>query len=277
MEIVAKLGKLVAVHAENDAASDEAVRSISQGKTTARDYLQSRGPEYENRGIADAIGLAAVTGCPLHIVHVSQPMGVDLVREARSRGVNVTCETCPHYLLLSEPDLLKIGPNAKCAPPLRSEEMVRDMWELLRNGAVDFMASDHSPSPESMKGSSNFFEVWGGIAGVQSTLAALLSHWPRLPRELIAQLIAANVAARFGIPHKGRIAAGYDADVTLVDEHGSYQLTRELLLDRHKLSPYVGRSFRGIVKRTIVRGQTVFIDGRIVSRPIGQLVKPEAA
>ena len=128
-----------------------------------------------------------------------------------------------------------------------------------------------------MKKGDDFFAIWGGVSGVQSTLAILLSRGPKLPRELIGRLIATNVAARYQLPNKGQIAPGYDADVSLVDEPACYELTREQLLDRHKLSPYVGRTFHGRVKRTIVRGTTVFSDGQIVSKPVGQLVRPGAA
>ena len=122
-----------------------------------------------------------------------------------------------------------------------------------------------------MKQSDNFFNIWGGIAGVQSTLSILLSLEPPMPLEQIARLTAGNVAKRFRLPQKGQIAAGFDADLALVDLNASYTLRREQLLDRHKFSPYVGRKMRGEVRRTIVRGQTVFCDGQIVEgafRPI---------
>jgi allantoinase len=127
-----------------------------------------------------------------------------------------------------------------------------------------------------MKTGDDAFAVWGGIAGVQSTLAILLNFQNRttvtLPR--IAALTATNVARRYKIPDRGRVECGYEADLTLVDPDTTYRLTREMLLDRHKLSPYVGRGFRGVVHRTIVRGTTVFLDGKIVSKPLGKLVKP---
>jgi allantoinase len=188
--------------------------------------------------------------------------------------VDVTCETCPHYLELTEEDLVRLGAPAKCAPPLRHASVRDELWHRVENGHVDFIASDHSPSPPSMKQDANFFKVWGGIAGVQSTLSILLSRRPALSLEIVARMTSRNVTERFHVNGKGAFEAGYDADVALVDVGACYTLTRERLLDSHKLSPYVGRTFHGLVRRTIVRGTTVFLDGKIVSKPIGRLVKP---
>jgi allantoinase len=127
-----------------------------------------------------------------------------------------------------------------------------------------------------MKTGDNPFAIWGGIAGVQSTLSILLSRGHRLSLPRIAGLLSTGVVDRFGISRKGKIATGFDADLALVDVEGHYELTREMLLDRHKLSPYVGRSFQGIVCRTLVRGQTVFQDGQVVGDFRGRLIKGSA-
>ena len=126
-----------------------------------------------------------------------------------------------------------------------------------------------------MKTAGNLFDAWGGIAGVQSTLAILLSHTPALRLPMVARLISAAPAQRFAIVGKGRILVGFDADLTLVDVDASFTLMRDHLLDRHKVSPYVGRTFTGVVRRTILRGQTVFQDGKIVGQPRGQLIRPQ--
>ena len=125
-----------------------------------------------------------------------------------------------------------------------------------------------------MKQSGDFFNVWGGIAGVQSTLSTLLSREPPLQLGRVAQMTASNVAKRFSIANKGVLAVGFDADLALVDLASSYKLAREQLLDRHRLSPYVGRSFRGIIRRTMVRGETVFYDGKTVGSFRGRFIRP---
>jgi allantoinase len=146
---------------------------------------------------------------------------------------------------------------------------------VLSTGEIDFVASDHSPSRPDMKTGNDFFKIWGGVAGVQSTLPALLTlEAPRLPLPSVAKYTAGNIAKRFCARAKGSIDIDNDADFTVVDASAEYELTRDMLLDRHKLSPYVGRTFRGRVRRTIVRGTTVFLHGKIVSPPVGRLVKP---
>jgi allantoinase len=218
---------------------------------------------------------AIEAGCSLHVVHVSHPSGVDALELARQRnGSHLTCETCPHYLLLSDNDLLQIGAPAKCAPPLRSIEAVEQLRVVLRRGGFEFVASDHSPAPMSMKSGANAFDVWGGIAGVQSTLAILLSLDPSLEPKTVGLMTATNAARRFSIPNKGRITPGFDADLSLVDLDRTFVLRRDDLLDRHKLSPYVGRMFRGMVRRTILRGRTIFADGKMVGAPQGRFVPP---
>jgi allantoinase len=273
-----QLGLPVAVHAENDTlAAAFTQMKRSSGKRTMRDYIDSRPWFVEVEAIGRAITFARASGCDLHIVHVSTPQGVEAVAEAKRAGVSVTCETCAHYLLLSEEDACHIGAPAKCAPPLRHYTEQSRLQRLLHEGAIDFVASDHSPAPASMKAGDDVFGIWGGIAGVQSTLAGLLSFRPRLPLplDLVGRLAASNAAHRFAIARKGRIAPGFDADLALIDAEATYALTRDMLLDRHKLSPYVGRTFHGLVKRTIARGRTIFADGKMVGDDHrGRLIKP---
>ena len=165
MAEAARLGLPVAVHAESPALLEP---PAGRGW---RDYLASRPVAAELDAIARAIAIAEETGCSLHVVHVSTGQGVRLVTAARARGVDVTCETCPHYLVLDEDDLVRIGAVAKCAPPLRSRADRDDLRAELAAGSIDFLASDHSPAPASMKEGDDAFAIWGGISGCQSLLA----------------------------------------------------------------------------------------------------------
>jgi allantoinase len=277
MRMAASLGLPVLVHAENDAITSALAReAVAAGRTGVRDYLASRPVVAELEAIGRAICFAAETGCRLHIVHVSSGAGVVLVAESKARGVDVSCETCPHYLLLTEDDAERLGAVAKCAPPLRDVSEQAALWEELRVGRIEFVASDHSPAPTSMKQSQNFFDVWGGIAGCQTTLGLLLEdgHARRgVPLEVIARLTSDAAARRFGLEGRGRLEVGHVADIAIVDLTVAKPLAVEQLKDRHRLSPYLGRTLRGAVRRTLLRGITIQIEGSPVGPPCGKLVR----
>ncbi len=275
----AKLGRIVAVHAENDAiTSNLARRAIEQGKTGKRDYLASRPVIAELEAIERAILMASETGCSLHIVHVSTGRGVRLVAAARARGVDVSCETCPHYLVLTEDDVEALGAVAKCAPPLRSQEERENLWQQVLQGNVPMIASDHSPAPADMKTDTNFFRVWGGISGCQSLLSLLLTdgyEHRSLALTTITSLTAEYVARRFGLfPRKGQLALDADADMVLVNLQEKHELRASDLFYRHQQSPYVGKLLRGHIVSTLVRGNTIFHEGTFIAKAIGQLLRP---
>jgi allantoinase len=293
MKRAASVNRLVAVHAEDESLTQKlAQEKMTRGLTSARHYLDSRPIEAELEAIRNALDTAGDVGCKLHIVHVSSAEGVSLVTDAKKRGADVSCETCPHYLILTENDTLKLGAVAKCAPPLRPPRERDALWEQVIAGAVTTIGSDHSPSPPEMKQNTNFFKVWGGISGVQHMLPLLLGspeaadHFgsersgeaPALSAKilsLIAKLTSFNVANRFGLQKtKGRVEIGADADFALVNFREKYSVRAEDLLYRHKQSPYVGRTLTARVVQTILRGQTIFRRGQVVGQQRGNLIKP---
>lgn len=272
----ASLGLPVAVHAESEAiTAGLAGRARAAGRTAMRDFIASRPAVAEVQAIARAISLAQESGCSVHVVHVSTGRGVALVADARAHGVNVSCETCPHYLVLTEEDAEALGNVAKCAPPLRSREESEGLWRALADGTLPMVASDHSPAPWALKSEADAFAAWGGISGAQTMLPLLLSEGHRargLELDLIARLTSGYVARRFRLPGKGRLEPGADADLVLVDLGVSDELSAGDLHYRHRHSPFLGRTLSARVVRTLVRGRTVFADGRIVGPPAGRLL-----
>lgn len=273
-----EIGLPVAVHAENDAITRALWnKAVAENRVSARDFNESRPAFTEVEAIQRMIFLAEETGCPLHICHVSTARGVMLVADAKKRGLDVTCETVPYYLVFTAEDVERLGPMAKCGLPPKDVKNREELWKLLLAGEIDFVCSDHSPADVARKSGDNFFQIWGGIAGCQSILGVMLTDGYRdrgLPLTMVPPLTVGNVAKRYRIPGKGKMAAGYDGDFAIVDMNKSHVLRAEDLFYKNKTSPFVGHEFKCVIDRTILRGQTIFKDGKIVSKPIGKLLKP---
>ena len=273
----ARLGLPVAVHAESEELTRALPDTSEHGEVRA--FLLSRPVLAELEAIQRALLLAQEAGAALHIVHVSSGRGVAMAAEARARGVDVSIETCPHYLFFTDEEVERLGTVLKCAPPLRSAGEQAALWAEVLNGRVDIVASDHSPAEPAMK-VGDFRRAWSGIAGVQSTLAVLLErghHHRNLPVERIVALTAEQPARRFRLAGKGSVRCGNDADLVLVEPAASYTLEAGQLQQRHKSSPYLGHRFRGRVRRTIRRGEAIYVDGRMMAASPGRLVRPNAS
>ncbi|MEK3776222.1 allantoinase AllB [Paenibacillus sp. FSL K6-4396] len=275
MKELATLNRVLALHAEDEGIVAElATRSIAEGKTEPMDYIRSRPVEAEVVAVARALKYGEQTGCALHFVHISTREALDLIAAAKRRGQNVTSETCPHYLTLTEKDVVRLGAVAKCAPPLRSSSEQEQLWDALTSGLIDVIASDHSPCPPSMKQSDNFFEIWGGISGAQSTLLIMLEegHLQRnIDLPLLGRVLSLQPARRLGLENKGEIAIGMDADLVLIDWGKSATLNTEDLLYTHKQSPYVGRTFKCQIADVFCRGQRVYnSESGLSPVPVGQ-------
>jgi allantoinase len=280
LKVTARLGALVGVHAE----SQELLDRHSAPSPDRRSWCRSRPPEAEVEAIQRLLVCMRGAGKDVraHVVHVSCGEGLAEVDAARNRGVAITAETCPHYLAFTEDDFERIGPALKCAPPIRDAATREALWSSLLEGRVDFIGSDHSPCPaaDKQKGEDDIWRAWGGIAGIQATLAVLMTdgvHARGLSFERVAHLTATAPAQAFRLyPRKGAIAVGADADLALVDPEREWTLEGGELETRSGISAYVGRRFRGKVARTIVRGKTVFVDDEIVAEHgWGQFAKPQ--
>jgi len=276
-----ELGNVVGVHAESEYVTRFLAQQIqAEGRTDRQAWPDSRPPETELEADLRALYWAKVSGGNLHIVHTTIAEGIRAANQAKQEGVHVTVETCPHYLFFDNDDFLRIGPAAKCAPPLRERTEVEKLWECVLAGLVDTIASDHSPCPtaDKIKGMDDIWKAWGGITGVQTMLPAMLTegvHKRGLPLPSLVKMMSANPARIFGLfPQKGSLLPGSDADVVIGDLEKRWELFAEELFSRHQQSAYLGYIFQGAVDRTIVRGRTVYLDGQITADPgYGQLLK----
>jgi allantoinase len=240
MERIAEAKSILLVHAEDP-------RWLLDPKgPTALDFIESRPPEAETEAIATLVRLAEQTGCPLHVVHVSTAAGSELIYEANQRGLNVTCETCPHYRLYTSDDLERLGGPGKCAPPFRTPIDLSGI-------RVPMVVSDHSPCTLELKQGNDFRKIWGGISGCQSTRHLLLAM-EASPR-LVARITSTFIARRFWIRNKGDITPGFDADLWLVDLSHEGVVRREALLYKNQFSVHEGQKIRGHTVRTLVRGR----------------------
>jgi allantoinase len=273
MRQIKALDSILLLHAETTMVTD---LLSSQAHGTARDFVRSRPPGAELEAISMVCALAFDTRCRVHVVHVSTGEGAQWLANAERNGVDVSCETCPHYLLYTEADIERLGGLGKCAPPFRTEGDRDDLWMRLADGTLKMVVSDHSPSTLALKQGDDFFKLWGGISGCQSTRQLLLSHADGRGVDLptVAAVTATNVARRFGLAQKGEIAVGFDADLWLVDLSYEGIVRKEDLLYRNQFSAHEGQPIRGRTIRTLVRGETVFADGKPSTAPVGRLVTP---
>jgi allantoinase len=283
LEIAGELDSVIGVHAENEYVTAMlGARLRSSGRTDRSSWHESRPPAAEFEAIQRACLWAKASGGNLHVVHVSIAEGLEEIDRAKRTGTRVTAETCPHYLFFDHTDFERLGPVAKCAPPLRSREHVERLWEALLAGLVDTIGSDHSPCPweDKQAGLEDIWQAWGGVSGIQTMLPVLLTEGVcrrGLPLPALVRMVATNPARIFGLyPQKGAIQPGSDADLVVVDPEREWTLAADQLFYKHRHSAYVDCSFRGLVERTLVRGETVYLDGTIRVQPgYGKLVRRE--
>lgn len=276
MQKLAELDQLLCIHAENPSVTKKLAEDmVREGRTTAMDYVESRPIFTEVEAVSRAILFAKETGCKLHLVHISTSEAVQVIVKAQQEGVDVTLETCPHYLAITAEQVEEIGPRAKCQPPLRKAKDQEKLWDELMKGNINWITSDHSPCTEDLK-QGNIFEAWGGISGVQNNVDLMFDLAVKqrgLPVNKFVDLIATHPSERFNLPNKGEIAVGKDADIIFVDPNQSYVVKREDLYYKNKFSAYEGRQIDCRVTKTIVRGNVVFdLNEGIVGEPIGKLI-----
>jgi len=285
MRVLARRGRLLGLHAENDAVIKECERALhAAGRTDPQAYLASRPEIAEYEAISRALVLAAETDVRLYNVHMTLAVGAALLRQAKARGQRVWVETCPQYLVLDTSALDEQGPYAKCSPPVRRRANVEELWRYVLDETIDTIGSDHAPFSRAEKepGRANIWDAHNGLIGIETMLPLMLSEGVNrrglsLPR--LAALLSTNTARIFNLyPQKGAIQVGSDGDLTLVDLHKEWTVDGSRLFSKNKWSPYEGMRLQGKVERTLVRGRTVFAAGQVVGQPgFGQQVVPAKA
>ena len=261
---------LIGVHCEDEKiVSVRESEAKSSGRNGVRDFLKAHPPFSEEKAVEMVLEVAEISGARVHICHASIPSVVEKVVAARSRGVKATVETCPHYLIFTEDDLERMQGILKCTPPVRKQKDVDGMWNMLLSGKIDMLGSDHSPSTRSQKKQlrGNFWDIWGGINGVQ-TFFPLLFYYGVIKRGLgvedLARLTSTKAAEIFGLwPEKGAISVGCDVDFVVFDPTEKWFVSQENLFYKNKHTPYHGMAVTGKVVMTFVRGKCVFDRGVI--------------
>ncbi len=282
MPVIAESGLPLLVHAELQSPNVGARGAHAFGEsstfthTSYQEYLLSRPRSWENNAIAMMIRLCKEYRCRVHIVHVSSSEAIPLLRDAKEAGLPITAETCPHYLLFNAEDISDGDTRYKCAPPIRERDNNNRLWDALKEGVIDFVASDHSPCPPEMKllQQGDFAKSWGGIASLQFGLSALWTEARKRGFQIsdVSLWMSANSARLVGIENrKGKIAEGFDADLVVWNADESFVVEHSMIQHRHKLTPYEGRTLFGKVKTTFLRGEKVFEEGNF-SLPLGNVV-----
>ncbi|MEO5815001.1 MAG: allantoinase AllB [Gemmatimonadaceae bacterium] len=277
LPILAALDATLLVHAE---LPEHIVAMPSGAPRHYATYLASRPDSAETEAVALVIRLAAEFGARVHIVHLSSERSLPLIAAARARGVRITCETCPHYLVFSAEEIADGATELKCAPPIRSATTRDALWNALIDGEISLVASDHSPCPPSMKDQTlgDFFQAWGGIASLQLGLPAV---WHEAQTrgasiEQVAEWMSAAPARLAGLSHsKGRLAPGFDADIVIWNPETPVAVDDLTLYHRHSLTPYRGRTLTGLVRATYVGGVQVCLNGRVAATTPGSLLSDD--
>jgi allantoinase len=258
LEQMHDFGALMIVHAENSQAIDRA--PSAEGERYSR-FLASRPRGAENMAIAEVIEAARYTRSGVHILHLSSSDALPMLASARREGVLITVETCPHYLTFSSESVPDGATQFKCCPPIRESANRELLWQGLRDGVIDGIVSDHSPSTPELKrfDIGDFGVAWGGIASLQLGLRAVWSQARVRGFSLVdvAEWMSAAPARLAGLARKGRIALGYDADLCLFAPDEAGVVSGAELEHRHPVTPYDGMALAGVVHSTWLRGEPI--------------------
>ncbi len=273
LPVLAQLGLPLLVHAEMPAQ----LRQPFGDPRCYATWLESRPPDAENKAIELLVELAREYQTPVHVVHLASADALPTLRSARASGLPLTVETCPHYLTFASEDIRDGATMFKCAPPIRERAHRERLWQALMSGDIDFVATDHSPAPPSLKriDEGDFVGAWGGVASLQVGLAAVWTSGVRRGAVVadLARWLSEAPARLAGLTgRKGVIARGADADLVFWEPDAESTIDPANLYHRHPVSPYAGMAVRGRVVKTILRGEVIFDGGECIGVPSGRFI-----
>ena len=274
--ILKKYDKPLLVHCELDSVHD-GIGFLEKNPKNYKAYLASRPRSWEDKAIAMMIELCRETEAHVHIVHLSSADSIQQIAAAKRESLPLTVETAQHYLVFNAEEIADGDTRFKCAPPIRERENNDQLWEALRDGTIDFVATDHSPAPPELKEmeSGNFKKAWGGIAGLQFGLPAMWTEAKRRNFNLkdITKWMSSNPALFIHKnASKGKIKKGYDADITVWNPNKKFTVDTSMILHRHKLTPYQGMALLGTVEQTYVYGKKIYDQGKFLNLNAGKML-----
>ena len=277
MPILAKYNMPMLAHCELS-EDHKGAELLKKRPKSYKAWLQSRPKSWENKAIEMMINLCRKYNCPTHIVHLASAEALNMLNQAKAERLKISVETCPHYVYFDAENIPNGDTRFKCAPPIREKENNHLLRQAIENGQIDLMASDHSPAPPSTKAlkSGNLLKAWGGISSLQYLLPLTWTILKKqgLGLEKVVHLLSENPARLARLDdRKGKIAVGYDADLTVWNPDQSFVVKEEDILHRHKITPYLGERLFGKVFKTFVNGQLVFDGGSFVNLDKGKVEK----
>ncbi|MFE9771947.1 allantoinase AllB [Streptomyces sp. NPDC005931] len=267
---IAAFDGLLIVHAEDPNHLDAAPR---HGGPRYADFLASRPRGAEDTAVAHLVDQARRQGARVHVLHLSSSDALPLIARARADGVRLTVETCPHYLTLTAEEVPDGASEFKCCPPIREAANQDLLWQALADGTIDCVVTDHSPSTPDLK-TDDFATAWGGISGLQLSLAAVWTEARRRGHGLedVVRWMSTRTAELVGLgARKGAIAPGHDADFAVMAPDETFTVDPAALQHRNRVTAYAGRTLHGVVKSTWLRGERVVADGEF-TEPKGHLL-----
>lgn len=268
LDEVAAIGSMLIVHAEDSGVLDA---HENEGGADYHAFVQSRPDEAETTAIERVIAGVRRSGARAHILHLSSAAALPALRAARAEGLPITVETCPHYLTIAEESIPDGATQFKCCPPIRDEANCDALWQALLDGEIDIVVTDHSPSTAELKfaGAGDFGQAWGGIAGLQLGLAVVWTEASRrgIPLQTVVGWMSRGPADFVGLSRKGRLEIGAQADLVVFAPEAIFTVDARQLLHRNPVTAYDGRTLRGIVRSTWLRGE------RVGAAPRGHLLE----